>query len=146
MINENEYEMSMAILELKENPSEEKALRLMRKYGSAYRLTDRGSKYYSDLIAKYVSGVKINDDKLLILLGLNVYGSELNDYAIGTDNEIIAEIKEKLGIDPNNNFVINELLIFMMKNRYLEDNPKFVELFNIMANERIKELELARQW
>lgn len=125
------------VQELNTNPTSEGFYKLIKKYGAPYRATDRGTKYYKDLVSKYLQGLPINDDKLFILLGLNVYGSNLKEHDVGVDNELIEEIKDKVGLDPNDDYIIDSILSVLLQGKYLEDNPTFIPAFNEQMNEQI---------
>jgi len=115
--------------------------KLVKKHASPYKMTDRGLKYYKDLTTKYLSGLKIGDDKLIILCGIHTFGSRMNQLDESISDEIFDEIALKVNIDMGDNSVIDTILIYLRNKGFLEDNPNFNPEFNTLINDVVTKSE-----
>lgn len=102
-------------------PTYETLAKVIKIHVSPYRLTDRGIKYCKDLTSKYLQGLKINDDKIAVLLGLHTYGTNMDQLGQDTNGEMMDEIKERWDI--GSNAFIDTILEYLLRGGFLETNP-----------------------
>ena len=86
-----------AMMEALKNNTQEEAIAVMQKYSSPVIPTDRGIHYYKTLSKNYLMGTPMKNDKLAILLGLHTHVAHMNSSNIDIGDEMITEIREKIG-------------------------------------------------
>ena len=111
---------------------------VLTRFGAPYRLTEKGIHYYKDLISKYMQGLKLNDDKLIILFGMGIYACKLTDVDVDIEYQIMWEIRDKLGINMLDFDHNNEIKSYMYERKLLEDNPDYDSDFSNKILEAIE--------
>ncbi len=86
-----------AMMKAIKNGTQEEAIAVMQKYSSPVVPTDRGIHYYKTLSKNYIMGTPMKNDKLAILLGLHTHVAHMNSSNIDIGDEVITEIREKIG-------------------------------------------------
>ena len=112
---------------LKENTQAE-ALAVLQKYSSPFVPTDRGMHYYNTLVKNYMQNIPMHDEKLLLLLGLHTHGARMSKSNLDIGEEMINEIKEKIGDIEEAD--IRHIQHYLMEGGNLIVNPLFDKDFS----------------
>lgn len=112
----------------------------LAKYGAPYVLSEKGRHQYRTMIKQYMQGLKMNDDKLLILFGLGIYGTNVGiDVDVDTEMQISEEIKEKINLDMTEYDYHQYVKAMLFRLKLIIDNPDYNEEF---SKEVLKRLEI----